>query len=129
MKQILIILVSTLMLSPAMAFNQTDLDNLDNYEQLFNRDDVNMDGIAAGGLSDITDFLGGRKFTCVAKNRRGARYKAQGKNLRRVRRRAMRKCRQDSFRPRTCQIVRCKRRGGKLGDFIDLVDAIDDLVN
>lgn len=128
MKQLILVLLSALMLSPAMAFDQTDLDNLESFDQLIDRDDVNMEGITARrGGDSINNFLGGRNFTCVASNRRGARYRAQGKVLRNVQRRVMRQCRRDSRRPSSCRIDRCTRRGGKLGQFIDLVDTLDDL--
>jgi hypothetical protein len=56
----------------------------------------------------------GRRGTvkCVAKNRRGARYVSRAPRKRMARRRAMRQCRQDSWRPGSCYIARCNRRGG-----------------
>lgn len=58
-------------------------------------------------IGDIIDA--GLKHKCVATNFRGARYKAVARNRHRAKRRAMRKCRYDSFRPRSCYIVKCKR--------------------
>lgn len=70
-------------------------------------------GIGSGGL-DIHIGRGHRhrrRAVCVARNFRGARYRARGINRRQARRRAMRQCRRDSFAPRTCRIVRCRVRG------------------
>ncbi len=126
MKAILLVVLSTLMLSPALAFEQTDLDKINAYEQLLDVPSFDAEGFEGGDILN-KNFFGKRQFVCVAKNRRGRQFHTQGRNRQNVRRRAMRQCRRNSRRPRTCQIVRCKRRGGKLNDLIDLIDLIDQL--
>lgn len=124
MKSILLVVLSTLMLSPAMAFDQQALDNINSYTELADHPEFDAEGFKGEEVLD-GEFFSRRLFVCVAQNRRGARYRAQGPHLQNVRRRAMRQCRRDSFRPRTCHIVRCRRQGGKFQDFIDLIDIID----
>ena len=53
------------------------------------------------------------RVKCIARNGRGARYVGFARigERHRARRRAMRECRWDSYRPRSCYIVRCKRVG------------------
>lgn len=131
MKTLVMVVLSTLMLSPAMAFDQADLDNINSYTELAEHPGFNAEGFLGGEEVDVEIFRK-RRFTCVSENGRGLRFRAQGPNKANVRRRAMRKCRRNSFRPRSCYIVRCKRRGGKFQDFIDLIDLIDlidDLAN
>ncbi len=128
MKTILMIAISTLMLSPAMAFEQTDLDQINSFQELQTVPEFDLEGFKGGkAVDDI--FFGHRDFTCVAKNRRGRRFQTQGPNRVRVRRRALRQCRRHSLRPATCQIVRCERRNGKLDVLIDFIDLIDKLQN
>ncbi|MEM7646867.1 MAG: hypothetical protein AAF203_08165 [Pseudomonadota bacterium] len=127
MKNLMLILVSLLMTAPAMAFDQSDLDAVATYEELAQHQDVDMEGLGLEGEVEVQNFLGRRRFRCVAENGRGLRFRGQGQNRRQARRRAMRKCRNNSFRPRSCYLVRCKRQGGRLGDLIDNIDEVEDL--
>lgn len=123
MKQFTILILSVILFGSAgLAFEQQDLDQMPSQEQLFDHGNFDMEGLSAGGLDELEQFFGQRRFKCVSKNRRGRRFVAEAGERRRARRRAMRKCRRNSRRPRSCYIARCKRRGGKLGDLIDLID-------
>ena len=128
MKALVLTILSVMMITPAMAFDQTDLDHVNSFQELNDVPNFEFEGFASNGKKSINkNFFGRRRFVCVSKNRRGLRFKAQGPNHRRVRRRAMRKCRRNSHRPRSCQVVRCRRKGGKFNDLIDLIDLIDSL--
>jgi hypothetical protein len=127
MKTIIMFILTAMMVSPALAFDQTDLDNLNSYQELLEVPEFDSEGFEGGEA--LNSFLGRRRFVCVAQNARGARYRAEGKNRENVRRRALRQCRRDSFVPRTCEIIRCKREGGKFQDFLDLIDLLDGLQN
>ena len=79
---------------------------------------ANVD-IDLGDLIDLIDTnFRKKKFRCVAENRRGRRFVAKAKDRkafkarRKAARKALRKCRDNSRRPRTCEVVRCRRVGG-----------------
>ena len=66
--------------------------------------DLQEDSVAAGL------FKKKKRWKCVARNGRGARYVGKSKKKRKARRKAMRECRHDSWRPKSCRIVRCKKK-------------------
>lgn len=127
MKKLVIIAITFLMTAPAVAFDQADLDNIGSFEEIVDNPNFDFEGFSNDGVDNVENFLGKRKFRCVAENRRGRRFVAKAKVRRRARRRALRKCRNNSKRPGTCYIVRCKRKGGKFGEFIDIIDGIGGL--
>lgn len=51
-----------------------------------------------------------RRWKCIAKNGRGYRFHGKARYRFIARNRALRKCRNHSFRPRSCYIARCRRR-------------------
>ena len=120
MKRLVLVVVSMLMMAPpAMSFDQDDLNSIDNADQLMVEEGVALD---SDKFDRVNDFLGRRRFVCVAENGRGNRFRARHRRRPRARRMAMRKCRQNSRRPRSCEILRCRRRGGGLFDLIDLIN-------
>ncbi len=48
-------------------------------------------------------------FRCIARNWRGRRFLGRGYIVRRAARRALIRCRQRSYFPFTCRVVRCRR--------------------
>ena len=121
----LIILLSFLMISPAMSFDQNDLDQINSFSELAEEPAFDFGDFSTEGAQEVEAFLDRRRFRCVARNGRGDRFRAQGRRPRQARRRAMRRCRNNSRRPRSCRIVRCNRRGGALNDIINIIDLID----
>lgn len=126
MKSILLVILASFVMTPAMAIDQNDLDQLNSFQDVVENIEFDSEGFQGEELVDNI-FFGRRNFRCIAENGRGMEFRGKGDNRRMARRRAMMKCRRNSRRPRSCEVVSCRRKGGKLNDFLDLIELIDQL--
>ncbi|MCJ8278096.1 MAG: hypothetical protein MJK18_14740 [Bdellovibrionales bacterium] len=130
MKKLMLTLVAVMMVTPAAySFNQDQINAIESFEALSQEQGFSTEELSPESILEINAFLNNKRFRCVAENRRGDRFRGVADKRKRARRKAMRKCRNNSKRPHTCAIVRCKKMGGGFQDFIDFIELIDDLQN